>query len=333
MMNRNSAFRILLADHNCRTRRELARFLVHRNHDVDCASTGYQATRALRKRDYDLILSDINLPQLSFFDLAAHLETEGLETDVVVIANLLDLDRAVSAMHEGAADFLLRPHDLKKVAYTVERIRELKDRRADDARRLQIRREAQMQEETTLALARAAEERDRMNIGHGRRVASYAVEIGRGLCFTEARLERLAFAGKLHDIGKIGIDDAILNKPGRLNDEEYAVMKRHSEIGEYILKPVSAFRDIAPIIRHHHERFDGAGYPDGLAGDEIPLDARILCLCDFFDAITSKRPYREPASLEQALEIIAEEKGAFFDPLVSEVFIKMHHPRRAVVAI
>ncbi len=332
-MNRTSAFRILLADHNCRTRREVARFLVRRNHHVDCAPTAHEATRALRERDYDLILCDINFPRLSFFELGAHLESEGLEIDVVVTADLIDLDRAVSAMHEGATDFLLRPYDLEKVAYTVERIRNLKDRRADEARRLLVQREAQMQEETTLALARAAEERDRMNIGHGRRVAAYAVEIGRGLCFTQTRLERLAFAGKLHDIGKIGIDDAILNKPGRLSDEEYAVMKRHSEIGEYILKPVSAFQDIAPIIRHHHERYDGAGYPDGLAGDEIPLDARILCLCDFFDAITSKRPYREPASLEQALEIISEEKGAFFDPLVSEVFIKMHHPRRAVVAI
>ncbi len=332
-MSRTSAFRILLADHKGRTRRELARFLAHRNLDVDCAPTAFQVKRALQERDYDLILFDIDLPQLSFFDLAARLETEGLEIDVVVTADLIDLDRAVSAMHEGAVDFLLRPHDLKKVAFTVERIRDLKNRKANEVRQLLIRRESQMQKETTLALARAAEERDRMNIGHGRRVAAYAVEIGRGLCFTQARLERLAFAGKLHDIGKIGIDDAILNKPDRLTSAEYTVMKRHSEIGEYILKPVSAFQDIAPVIRHHHERFDGAGYPDGLAGDEIPLDARILCLCDFFDAITSKRPYREPASLEQALEIISDEKGAFFDPLVSEVFIKMHHPRRTVVAI
>ena len=145
--------------------------------------------------------------------------------------------------------------------------------------------------------------------------------IADSLGYTAEQKRSLRFAALLHDVGKIGIDDEILNKPGRLDEREFATIKRHSEIGEYILKPISFLADIATVVRHHHERWNGEGYPDGLTGEDIPMDARILCLADYFDSVTSARPYRRPMEVEQAKALMREESGSTFDPTLVEVFL------------
>lgn len=176
---------------------------------------------------------------------------------------------------------------------------------------------------TIQALAAAVDAKDRYTQGHSQRVAHYAVELAERLGFTETRRERLFIAGTLHDIGKIGVPDAVLHKPGPLSPEERLQMEQHPVLGEQILKEVPQLADTLPGVRHHHERWDGKGYPDGLVGEAIPLEARVLALADTFDAMTSDRPYRRGMSYERALEEIERCAGAQFDPALAPVFVEM----------
>jgi HD-GYP domain-containing protein (c-di-GMP phosphodiesterase class II) len=184
-----------------------------------------------------------------------------------------------------------------------------------DSRRLQLSYEA-----TVGALAHAAEARDPETDEHLARVAQRSVAVGRVLGMSHAELETLRQAARLHDVGKIGIRDAVLSKPGPLDDQEFEEMRRHTAIGAGILKDVVGLRDCVPIVRHHHERWDGRGYPDGLAGEAIPLGARVVAVVDAFDAMTSDRPYRPKMPPEIALARVIQDRGAQFCPRCVEAF-------------
>ncbi|MEZ6195955.1 MAG: response regulator [Planctomycetota bacterium] len=322
-MSANEKFRILLVDDDDGIRDSLAEFLVDYGYQLVTASDAGEAIRVLESRRFDLVLTDISMPGLSGLELLKHVKRLDDTVDVIMISGFLDISYAIQAMRQGAYDFFTKPFNFQKVQMTIERVRE-KQGLARDAERLSIlQRERELALETTFGLARAAEERDYQNVGHGKRVGEWSARLGRKLCFSEEKIEQLRCGGRLHDIGKIGVDDAILNKPGRLTTEEFAAMKRHSEIGEYIIKPISLFKEVEGIVRWHHERWDGTGYPDGLKGEEIPLDARIVCIADFFDAVTSLRPYRKPAPIEEALAMVREQSGTMFDPMLAEVFCDM----------
>lgn len=176
---------------------------------------------------------------------------------------------------------------------------------------------------TVSALANSIDARDPYTKGHSERVTAYAVMIAEGLDLSAEELELLRYAGLLHDIGKIRIRDHILHKPGRLTDPEFDEMKKHPEYGVEIMQPVAAFRHILPAMLHHHERFDGRGYPHGLAGDNIPLTARILCVADCFDAMTSDRPYRKGMPVADAVAELAKNKTTQFDPQLVDIFLKV----------
>ena len=176
---------------------------------------------------------------------------------------------------------------------------------------------------TVSALANSIDARDPYTKGHSERVTAYAVMIAEGLELSADELELLRYAGLLHDIGKIRIRDHILHKPGRLTDPEFDEMKKHPEYGVEIMQPVAAFRHILPAMLHHHERFDGRGYPHGLAGEEIPLTARILCVADCFDAMTSDRPYRKGMPVADAVAELAKNKTTQFDPRLVDIFLKV----------
>ncbi|MHC4955633.1 MAG: HD-GYP domain-containing protein [Planctomycetota bacterium] len=169
-------------------------------------------------------------------------------------------------------------------------------------------------------LIEAVEAKDRFNRGHSRRVADLASEFARRLALPERDVELVETAGKLHDIGKIGVPEDILNKPGRLTNDEFDVIKSHPVIGEQILKPLDFLSETWPIVRHHHERWDGGGYPDGLRGDAIPRSAALLAIVDSYDAMTSTRPYREGLPKERALEILRDGAGDQWDPALVEKF-------------
>lgn len=168
--------------------------------------------------------------------------------------------------------------------------------------------------QTLQALINAIEAKDAYTMGHTARVSRYSVGIARAMGFAEEHVNRIRMAADLHDIGKIGVKEGIINKSGKLTDTEYSSIKDHVEMGEKILKPITSLRDILPAVRGHHEKWDGTGYPDGLKGEECPVEARILALADAFDAMTSQRPYNKPLTFEQALERVKEAAGSHFDP-------------------
>lgn len=181
---------------------------------------------------------------------------------------------------------------------------------------------------TMESLAHTVEARDPYTGGHSHRLESLSVAVSRQLKLSEEQAARLERAGELHDIGKIGIPEAILAKPGPLNPDEWKVMKDHPVVGAEIVRRIPFLRDVAPIVKHHHEHYDGSGYPDGLAGDDIPFEARVLTVLDAFDAMISDRPYRKALSLETAVGELQVAAGSQFDPAIVEAFLDLYHRRQ-----
>ena len=175
-------------------------------------------------------------------------------------------------------------------------------------------------------MARAVEAKDPYTQGHAERVTAYALALAEAAALPTHIRDLVLRAGPLHDVGKIGVPDGVLGKPGRLTDEEFALVKRHPVIGDEICMPLRSLRRLRPGIRHHHERYDGRGYPDGLAGQEIPLEARVLAIADTFDAMTSTRPYRDGMPVAQALAIIGANEGPQWDPTLTPIFRGLHSP-------
>jgi putative nucleotidyltransferase with HDIG domain len=183
--------------------------------------------------------------------------------------------------------------------------------------------------ETALALARTVEAKDKYTSGHSHRVAKYCVEMGEWLNFDPERLETLRLGALLHDIGKVAVPDAVLCKQGTLDDDEFAEMRKHPNAGDRILSAIPGLRDVSDIARSHHERWDGKGYPLGVSGDSIPLEGRICCIADAFDALTTKRSYKPAFPTEKALEIIAKDAGTHFDPELARVFVAIKRSQQS----
>jgi response regulator RpfG family c-di-GMP phosphodiesterase len=318
-------YRILLVDDERGIRQSLSTYLEHHGFEVDTAEDAEAALALFKRHRPDMVLTDISMPGPSGLDLLQQIKEEDPSVEVIMITAYLDISFAIQAMRRGAYDFFTKPFNFEKVLLTIERARERQSlkQQADEFALLKQQKAFEQQAiiETALGFARAVEERDKFNIGHGQRTAVFSRMIGEALGLSEERLKNLFHAALLHDVGKIGIDDAILNKPARLTDEEYQAIRRHPELGDYVLRPISFFADIRKAVRHHHERWDGKGYPDGLAGETIPLEARILCIADYFDSVTSARPYRSPMSDREAIDLIKSESGRMFDPAVAEAFL------------
>ena len=176
---------------------------------------------------------------------------------------------------------------------------------------------------TLSALTSAIDAKDSYTHGHSERVTQLSIELAREVSLSAEAIEEIRLAGTLHDIGKIGIPESILNKPGRLTDEEFGVIKSHPDLGVRILANVDFLSKIIPGIKHHHERYDGHGYPTGLKGEEIPLSARIICVADTYDAMTSDRPYRKAMDTRTGLEEISRCRNSQFDPSLADAFVQM----------
>jgi response regulator RpfG family c-di-GMP phosphodiesterase len=319
-------YRILLVDDESGIRQSLSTYLEHHGFEVETAEDAMTAFASFRRQRPDMVLTDISMPGASGLDLLQQIKEKDGSVEVIMITAYLDISFAIQAMRRGAFDFFTKPFNFEKILLTIERARERQSLRRQAEEYAALKRQKAFEQqaiiETALGFARAVEERDKFNIGHGQRTAVFSRMLGEALELDEDHLKNLFYAALLHDVGKIGIDDAILNKPMSLTEEEYAAIKRHPELGDYVLRPISFFTDIRKAVRHHHERWDGAGYPDGIAGEEIPLDARILSIADYFDSITSARPYRSPMSDADAIELIRSESGRIFDPALVEVFLE-----------
>lgn len=265
------------------------------------ATRAAEAITVLKSEKVDLIIVDLMLPGMSGTDLCRVLK-RNRETHlipVVILTSLHGMENEIEGISAGANDFLLKPLSPAIVRTRVQSL--LRHKAAIDS----------LEEAETIlfALAQAVEQRDKCTGDHCQRLATYSVALGMALGLNRTDLKALYRGGYLHDIGKVAVPDSILFKPGKLTEEEWDVMRRHTTKGEEICSPMKSLSSVLPIIRSHHERWDGGGYPDGLAGEAIPLLARVLQVADIYDALTTQRPYKLALSHEEAVSILQQEAG------------------------
>lgn len=323
--------RVLIVDDEPRLRQVLARLMSRDGFECRDAADGAQALAVLEEGGtMPLVLSDLRMPGMDGIELLKRIRERWPDTAVVMITAVADVEVAVSCLALGAMDYLTKPFHLEEVRARVRQAlekrrllvenrayqRHLEDRVAEQARRLEA-----LFLKSVQSLADALEVKDPYTRGHSVRVSRYAVAIGAAYGVDEALLAELELGGHLHDIGKIGVREAVLNKPDRLTDEEYAHIMEHPVIGWRLLEPLLSDQpDALHVVRSHHERWDGHGVPDRLAGEAIPLAARIAAVADSFDAMTSHRPYRRGRTLADAVAEIDRCAGTQYDPRVVEAF-------------
>ena len=293
--------------------RDLLRLLLSaQGYFVETVDDGQLALDAVEKLRPDLVLLDIGLPNVDGFEVCHRMKERSATrlTPVVLVTGLRARHHKIKGIEVGADDFLCKPFDREELLARVGSLVRLK--RYTD--------ELESAESVILSLALTVEARDPYTQGHCERLAGYARALGTAMNLSAEELAALERGGYLHDVGKVGVPDAILQKSSRLTEQEYEVLKAHSVIGERLCGELRSLASVRPIVRHHHERRDGSGYPDGLQGDDIPLLAQIVAIADTYDAITTRRPYRAPLPAEYAYEELTRETamGLHRDDLVRD---------------
>jgi putative two-component system response regulator len=291
--------RILIVDDESASRIPLATLLRREGYEVRDVGEGGAALTECASFRPDLILLDVMMPGVDGLEVCRRIKAtpETRLTPVVLITGLSATEDRIKGINSGADDFLSKPIDFNELLARTRSLLRLK----------QYTDELESAEGVLFSLAQSIEARDPYTSGHCERLAEVSSRLGQKLGLPEEEIKALRRAGIVHDIGKVVVPDAILLKPGPLSAVETEVMRKHPVVGERICAPLRTFGLVLPIIRHHHERHDGSGYPDGLRGDEIPLTAAILQLADVYDALTTDRPYRKASSPEFALQIMDEE--------------------------
>lgn len=302
--------------------------------DTVCKNSGASALEYLSESHPDIILLDLHMPEVDGFEILEKITKSEELKDIPVVCLTADNDREseLRCFQLGAQDFIVKPFIAEIMRQRVFRILELnnlqkhlkseisKEILKSDQRRRQLE---LLTVQTMRALAGTIDAKDKYTNGHSARVADYSREIAKRLNMSQKEQQDIYYMGLLHDIGKIGIPDEIINKTSRLNDEEYAVIKTHPVIGSDILKKISAMPNITTGARWHHERYDGKGYPDGLKGEEIPAVARIIGVADAYDAMTSNRSYRNILPQEVVRNEILKGLGSQFDPVFGGIMLKI----------
>jgi putative two-component system response regulator len=324
---------ILVVEDDAANRALLRHILTSEGYRVMTADDGEMAVRIVATTRPDLVLLDVGLPQLDGFEVTRRLRSDLRLTTlpILLLTGRTGEADVVAGLNAGADDFIRKP---VARAELVARIRS-----ALRLRRALLGMEAA--HTIVAALANAVEAKDGPTEQHCERLAVLAARLGRRLELPADELDAVTYGALLHDVGKIGVPDRVLSKAGVLTDEEWALVRQHPEIGERICAPLQSFAAFGPIIRHHHERWDGGGYPDGLRAEQIPLGARIVGLVDTFDAITHDRPYRPARPIEQALEELRRAAGRQLDAELVHVFIDdiagapldLEHPIEATVTV
>jgi putative nucleotidyltransferase with HDIG domain len=327
--------RILVADDEPEIRHVLSD-LLRPLYDCEAVGSAEAAVELLRDGAYDLVISDIMMGGMSGIDLIPRVRELAPDTVVIMISGVQTVESAINALRAGAFDYVMKPFDLHHVEAAVSRALEHHFLRVEKRRYETYLEEmvAQRTEEldgalrslgdayrTTLkALTAALETRDLETHGHSERVVNFSLRLGRELGLDAEQMRSLEFGSLLHDIGKIGVPDAILRKPAKLTEEEWVRMREHPLHGQKILRGIEFLEGAARVVAQHHEKWDGSGYPLGLRGAQIDLNARIFAVADAFDAITSDRVYRAGRSYDEALAELDAYAGRQFDPRVVEAF-------------
>jgi putative two-component system response regulator len=317
-----SAGKVLVVDDEAANVRMLSALLAREGYAVVTASGGEEALALVASEHPDLVLMDVLMPTLSGYDVCERIKGNPATrlTPVVLITALHEREHRIRGINAGADDFLTKPvdpHELKARARSLVRLKRYTD-------------DLDSAESVIMSLALVIEARDAYTDGHCQRLAAYATALGQALHLGEEDIAALFRGGYLHDVGKVGIPDEILLKPGRLTDSEYQQIQEHPVIGDRLCGELRSLRQVRPIVRHHHERLDGSGYPDGLKGDDIPLLAQIMGIVDVYDAITTTRPYKPAASAEQAyLELTQEVDQGWRSKNLVDAFIALKIGRSA----
>lgn len=344
-MEPESKATILVVEDDAGMQKVLALGLKKMHYQVALASNGRQALDLLEAGDLDpdVVLMDIRMPIMTGLQALPRVRELVPMSPVIMLTAFGDLDTGLDAMKKGAFDYLVKPSSLDRIRETIEKAlgyRAILQEKAREERRkeqyrldLERRVESTYQElgsiygrlremnlQTAHALAEAVEAKDRYTKGHCERVRWISERIGHFLGLADDEIEQLEYAALLHDIGKIGIPDSILLKRKDLDERERQIMRMHPIIGAQILSTVQTFARAAAAVRHHHERWDGQGYPEGARGEEIDRLARIIALADTFDAMVTSRPYRQGIPVEQALRKLRELRGSQFSPEVVDAF-------------
>lgn len=344
---------ILVVDDEPLIREIIIRKLSEFGYIATPVENAFEALNKMREKSYPLVLSDIMMPGMDGIELLKRLRSLYPDTAVVMITAVSNVNIAIEALREGAYDYLIKPFNFEEVVLSVKNAFEKRDlilenrlyqkhlealveNQTSEIRQLLSREqersselskaleEIQITHDATIdALSAALDYRDNETEGHSQRVVRYSLEIGKVLGLERRNLEVLARGTLLHDIGKIGVPDSILWKPGKLTDEEWVEMRKHVEYGFKMLKSIHFLRDAALIVQHHHERYDGSGYPDRMSGDNIIIGARIFAIADTYDAMTTDRPYRKALTDRDAREEIKRCNGTQFDPKITEAFFQI----------
>ena len=312
---------VLVVDDSHTVRRLVTQALEEAGVRVVTAENGRQALKRINEQRPDLIISDLDMPEMNGIDFCKALRTDSDLSVIPLVIMSANSDRSMMRrlLSLGAAGYLVKPFNMEQIVITVEKLLSdhflilLKEReRLDSERKMMLA--------SITSLITALEARDPYTRGHSETVAKLVEEMGRRMNIDAEGLESLGIAGRLHDIGKIGVPDSILLKPGRLSEAELAVIRQHPTIGASILSAIPSIKPLLPVILHHHERFDGHGYPGGLKGSEIMLWARITAVADTYHALSSDRPYRRGISHEQTLDIIEDMRGTQLCPDCVDAF-------------
>lgn len=326
--------RVLVVDDEEPLRTALARFLERRGYETLTAGSGPDALEIIKSHNPSLMLLDIRMPGMSGIDVVP--EALGLDPDlaIVMLSALADATSAAVCMQRGAMDYLTKPIELSDLDRAVGRALKRRDtlfqereiaswlKEEVSRRTAEVERARRRQEEVTVAtleaLVNALEAKNAFLAGHSARVAAGAATIASTLQLSDDDIEHVRVAGRLHDLGMIGIREAVLNKEGPLTDDEYEHIKEHVIIGSRILAPLAHLGRVVDYVRSHHERWDGTGYPDGLTGEMIPIGARVIGAAEVYDALTTSRPYQEKLAPEEAVDRMNLLSGKVLDPTVME---------------
>ena len=309
--------RILVIDDEAVVRMLVAEILETAGHDVLVAESAEQALSLLEAEDVELVVSDVVMPALSGLELLETLHARRASLPVILVTGAGTYETLSQALTRGAAGLVTKPFSHAELQSAVAEALERATRSREELR------ERVLAPTLASALANAIEARDSYLHGHCERLASLAVRIGEELGLPHDEIETLRLGAILHDVGKIGIPDRVLLKPGPLDDEERRIVETHPEIGDKLLEPLDLLAGARPIVRHHHERWDGAGYPDRLAASAIPLAARIVAVADSVEVMSSRQLYRRPLTPADVVEELHALRGKQWDPAVVDVALAL----------
>jgi putative two-component system response regulator len=314
---------ILLVDDDHEARQGIAQILQIENYTIIQATDGKEALLLLERFKPDLILSDLDMPNLDGIQFYKEMRRNPSWVTIpfIFLSGSNSLEKIRVGQELGVEDFLMKPVEADGLIRTIHG-------KLLRSAEIEVAHIGQAYLETVKVIANAIEGRDRYTRGHVDRVTTYAIWLAEELRWPPDHIRILEFGARLHDIGKITVPDHILNKPSTLNDEEWGIMKKHPTVGARILRGISHLQPTMPYILYHHERWDGSGYPEGLKGREIPIEARLLAIADVYDAVTTNRPYHPAQNYNDVVELLWSEAGKHFDPDLVPIFISVLEKRR-----